>query len=320
MSPLAFIFPGQGSQEIGMGRALAEAFPAAKAVFEEVDQALGQDLSGLMWSGEIAELTLTANAQPALMAHSLAAMRALEVDFSIPVTAAAFVAGHSLGEYSALAAARALSLSDTARLLRVRGNAMQSAVRPGEGAMAALLGADIAQAEAACAAGREAGGVCEIANDNAPGQLVISGAKAAIDAAIAHAQANGVKKAMALNVSAPFHCSLMQPAAEAMAEALATTVINTPAVPLVANVSASAVTDAETLRQNLVKQVTGRVRWSESIQFMVAQRVTITAEAGPGKVLTVMQRRIEKSLNGLTLGTPEDMEAFAKAMEEMAHV
>jgi len=313
---LAFIFPGQKSQEIGMGKALAEAFPAAKAVFEEVDEVLGQKLSTLMWEGEIAELTLTANTQPALMAHSVAAMRALEANFGISAKDAAFVAGHSLGEYSALASAGAISVADTARLLRIRGNAMQSAVQPGQGAMAALLGADYAQAEAACAAGRETGGACDIANDNAPGQLVISGTKAAIDAAIAWSQANGVKKAMALNVSAPFHCALMQPAADAMAAALADTQILAPAVPLVANVSASAVTDPETIRQNLVKQVTGRVRWTESVQYMVGQGVTATGEAGAGKVLTVMQRRIEKSLNGFTLGTPEDLEAFAKAIKE----
>lgn len=313
---LAFIFPGQGSQEIGMGKALADAFPAAKAVFEEVDAALSQKLSTLMWEGDIAELTLTANTQPALMAHSVAAMRALEAHFGISAKDAAFVAGHSLGEYSALASAGSISVSDTARLLRIRGNAMQSAVQPGQGAMAALLGADYAQAEAACAAGRETGGACDIANDNAPGQLVISGTKAAIDAAIAWSQANGVKKAMALNVSAPFHCALMQPAADAMAEALAGTDIKAPSVPLVANVSASAVTDPETIRQNLVKQVTGRVRWTESVQYMVGQGVTMTGEAGAGKVLTVMQRRIEKSLNGFTLGTPEDLEAFAKAIKE----
>ncbi len=312
---LAFIFPGQGSQEIGMGKALADTFPAAKAVFEEVNAALGQDLSALMWGGDLAELTLTSNAQPALMAHSVAACRALEATFGITVKDAAFVAGHSLGEYSALAAAGSISLADTARMLRIRGNAMQSAVKPGEGAMAALLGADYSQAEAACAAGRATGGVCDIANDNAPGQLVISGAKAAIDAAIAWSQANGVKKAMALNVSAPFHCALMQPAADAMAQALATTTINAPAVPLVANVTASAVTDPETIRQNLVKQVTGRVRWTESVQFMVAQGVTTTAETGNGKVLSVMQRRIEKSLTGFTLGNPEDLEAFAKAIK-----
>jgi [acyl-carrier-protein] S-malonyltransferase len=311
---LAFIFPGQGSQEIGMGRALAETFPAAKAVFEEVNAALGQDLSGLMWGGDLAELTLTSNAQPALMAHSVAAYRALEATFGITVKDAAFVAGHSLGEYSALAAAGSISLADTARLLRIRGNAMQSAVKPGEGAMAALLGAEVDQAEAACAAGRAAGAACEIANDNAPGQLVISGSKAAIDAAVAWSQANGVKKAMALNVSAPFHCSLMQPAADAMAEALANTTIHAPGAPLVANVSANAVTDPETIRQNLVKQVTGRVRWTESVQFMVREGVTMTAETGNGKVLTVMQRRIEKSLAGFTLGNPEDLEAFAKAL------
>ncbi|ABI77712.1 malonyl CoA-acyl carrier protein transacylase [Hyphomonas neptunium ATCC 15444] len=313
---LAFIFPGQGSQEIGMGKALADAFPAAKAVFEEVDAALSQKLSSVMWEGDIAELTLTANTQPALMAHSVAAMRALEAHFGISAKDAAFVAGHSLGEYSALASAGSISVSDTARLLRIRGNAMQSAVQPGQGAMAALLGADYAQAEAACAAGRETGGACDIANDNAPGQLVISGTKAAIDAAIVWSQANGVKKAMALNVSAPFHCALMQPAADAMAAALADTEIKAPAVPLVANVSASAVTDPETIRQNLVKQVTGRVRWTESVQYMVGQGVTMTGEAGAGKVLTVMQRRIEKSLNGFTLGTPEDLEAFAKAIKE----
>ncbi len=316
MPPFAFLFPGQGSQEIGMGKPLAEAFPSAKAVFDEVDAALGQNLSGLMWTGDLDTLTLTANAQPALMAHSLAAMKALEAEFGVPVTAAKYVAGHSLGEYSALAAAGSLTITDAAKLLRIRGDAMQAAVQPGLGAMAALLGADNDQAEAAAAAGRASGGVCDIANDNAPGQLVLSGDKAAIDAAVAYAQAHGVKKAMALKVSAPFHCALMQPAADAMAEALATATINAPRVPLVANVSAAPVTDPETIRANLVKQVTGRVRWTESVQFMVAGGITTTAEAGNGKVLTVMQRRIEKALNGFTLGAPEDLEAFAKALSE----
>jgi [acyl-carrier-protein] S-malonyltransferase len=320
MTGLAFIFPGQGSQEIGMGKALADAFPAAKAVFAEVDEALGQNLSKLMWDGDIAELTLTANAQPALMAHSVAAMRALEAASGLSAADGRFVAGHSLGEYSALASAGAISLADTARLLRIRGNAMQGAVAAGEGAMAALLGADVAQAEAACVAGRATGGVCEIANDNAPGQLVLSGSKAAIDAACEHAKANGVKKAMALNVSAPFHCSLMQPAADAMAEALSGVTINTPVVPVVANISAAPTSDPDTIRQNLVDQVTGRVRWTESVQYMVGQGVTSTAEAGAGKVLTVMQRRIEKSLNGFTLGTPEDIEAFAAFIKGEAHV
>lgn len=315
MGTLAFIFPGQGSQFIGMGKDLADAYPSARAVFEEVDSALGQDLSGLMWAGEEADLTLTANTQPALMAHSVAAMRALQAEFGVSVTEAAYVAGHSLGEYSALAAAGALSIADTARLLRIRGNAMQAAVAPGEGAMAALLGADLDQAEAACAAGRATGGACEIANDNAPGQLVLSGSAAAIEAACIHAKEAGVKKAVPLSVSAPFHSSLMAPAANAMAEALADVEIKPPAVPLVANVTASETTDPDAIRRHLVEQVTGRVRWTESVQYMVAHGVSRTGEAGAGKVLSVMQRRIEKSLQGLTLGTPADLEAFATALK-----
>ena len=309
---LPSFFPGQGAQFVGMGKELAEAFGAAKDVFSAVDEALGQDLSGLIWDGDIEELTLTANTQPALMAVSVAASRALEAEFGISPSDAKFVAGHSLGEYSALAAAGAISVEDTAKLLRLRGNAMQAAVAPGEGAMAALLGASIGQAEAACAA---AGGICEIANDNAPGQLVLSGEKAAIDAACVHAKENGVKKAVPLTVSAPFHCSLMQPAADAMAEALADANIQSPSAQLVANVSAAAVTDPETIRQNLINQVTGRVRWTESVQYMVANGVTRTGEAGAGKVLTIMQRRIQKSLEGFTLGTPEQLEAFATAIK-----
>lgn len=318
MPKLAFIFPGQGSQFIGMGKALADAFPAARDVFREVDDALGQDLSGLMWTGEIETLTLTANTQPALMAHALAAMRALETEFDLPVTAADYVAGHSLGEYSALAAAGALSITDTAKLLRLRGETMQAAVAPGEGAMAALLGADLDQAEAACEAGRATGGVCEIANDNAPGQLVLSGHKGAIDAACTHASAIGVKKAVPLSVSAPFHCSLMAPAADAMLKALARTDINAPIVPVVANVTAQPNVDPGKIAEYLVRQVTGRVRWTETIQFIAAQGVTVTGEAGPGKVLSVMQRRIDKSLNGLPLSTPEELEAFASAVRGQA--
>lgn len=311
MSNLAFIFPGQGAQFIGMGKELAEAFASSREVFEQVDDALGQKLSSLIWDGELEELTLTSNTQPALMAVSVAASKALASEFGIPVSSAKYIAGHSLGEYSALAAAGAISIEDTAKLLRIRGNAMQAAVAPGEGAMAALLGASVEQAEAACAA---AGGVCEIANDNAPGQLVLSGEKQAIDAACAHAKENGVKKAVPLAVSAPFHCSMMKPAAEAMAEALAEAQIKEPATELVANVSAAPVTDPEIIRKNLVEQVTGRVRWTESIQFMVKNGIEKTGEAGAGKVLTVMQRRIEKSLNGFTLGTPEQLEAFALAL------
>jgi len=312
MTKFAFIFPGQGSQFIGMGKDLADAFPAAKAVFEEVDDALRQDLSGLIWTGSEEELKLTANTQPALMAVSVAAMKALEGAHGIGADQAAFIAGHSLGEYSALCAAGSIDLAETARLLRTRGNAMQAAVAPGEGAMAALLGADTEQAEAACAAGvADAGGTCEIANDNAPGQLVLSGSAAAIEAACGHARDNGVKKAVPLAVSAPFHCSLMEPAAEAMHEALSDAAIKAPKVPLVANVTAAVTTDSETIRDQLVAQVTGRVRWRETVEFMAANGIAGTAEAGAGKVLTVMNRRTAKEIKGVTLGTPEDLQAFA---------
>ncbi len=310
MSSLAFIFPGQGSQEVGMGRALAEAFPAARAVFDAVDDALGERLSALIWEGPIETLTLTANAQPALMAVSLAAMAALESERGIGVTAAGCVAGHSLGEYSALCAAGALSVGDAARLLRIRGEAMQAAVPAGEGGMAALLGADMEQAEGACAAGRATGGICEIANDNAPGQLVLSGHREAVEAACSWAREHGVKKAVPLAVSAPFHCALMQPAADTMAEALATTTIRRPAVPVVTNMTAAPETDPEALRAGLVAQVTGRVRWRETVLHLESSGITDTAEAGAGKVLSVMNRRTARGLKGHPLGTPEDIAAF----------
>ena len=313
MSDLAFIFPGQGSQEVGMGKALADAFPASRAVFEEVDEALGEPLSKLIWEGPIETLTLTANAQPALMTVSVAAMRALEAERGMGVDAGAFVAGHSLGEYAALCAAGALTVRDAAKLLRVRGNAMQAAVAAGEGAMAALLGADMDQAENACHAGRTGGGVCEIANDNAPGQVVLSGSTTAIDTACAWAKENGVKKAIPLAVSAPFHCSLMQPAADAMAEALASADIRPPRVPLITNVTAAPETDPDAIRRNLIAQVTGRVRWRESVTYMADHGIARTCEAGAGKVLTVMNRRTAKAIAGAPLSTPEDVAAFVAA-------
>lgn len=304
----AFIFPGQGAQTIGMGRDLALAYPAAKAVFDEVDEALGEKLSALVWEGEIETLTLTANAQPALMATSLAAMRALEAE-GVAVTDAAFVAGHSLGEYSALAAAGAISVADTARLLRIRGRAMQSAVPVGVGAMAALLGLDFAAA-AEVAAEAAQGQVCQAANDNDPAQVVVSGHKEAVERALDLAKARGAKRAILLPVSAPFHCALMQPAAEAMAQALAGVTIHAPAVPLVANVRAEAVSDPALIRALLVEQVTGSVRWRESVGWMAAQGVTEFWEIGAGKALSGMVKRIAREAATRAIGAPADLAAL----------
>ena len=315
MSQFAFIFPGQGSQFVGMGKELADAFPAAKEVFDAVDEALGQDLSGLMWNGSMDDLKLTSNTQPALMAVSVAAMRALESGFGIGAAQAAFVAGHSLGEYSALAATGAISVPDCAQILRVRGDAMQAAVPAGVGGMAALLGATPEQAADLCVIGG-AEGPCELANDNAPGQIVISGAKAAIDLACSKAKELGIKKAVPLPVSAPFHCSLMQPAADAMAEALAGIEILAPVTPLVANVTATAGTDPDAIRAQLVAQVTGQVRWTETVQYIAAQGVEVTVEAGAGKVLSVMNRRTVRELEGLTMGTPDEIEAVANRLSD----
>jgi [acyl-carrier-protein] S-malonyltransferase len=309
----AFVFPGQGAQTIGMGKALADAYPAAKAVFDEVDEALGQDLSGLIWDGDIADLTLTANAQPALMATSMAGMRALEAE-GVVIGAAAFVAGHSLGEYSALAASGALSIGDTARLLRTRGAAMQVAVPVGVGAMAAVLGLDL-QAVQAVAQEAAQGEVCQAANDNDPVQVVVSGHKAAVERAIELAKAKGAKRALLLPVSAPFHCSLMAPAAEVMALALDDVEINQPAVPLVANVIAQAVTDPAMIRALLVEQVTGSVRWRESVMYMAAEGVTEVYEIGAGKALSGMIKRIDREIVTSAVGTPDDVFAAAAALQ-----
>ena len=308
----AFVFPGQGAQTIGMGRALAEAYPAAQAVFDEVDEALGEKLSALVWEGVQDDLTLTANAQPALMATSLAALRALEAE-GVSVGDAAFVAGHSLGEYSALAAAGAISIADTARLLRIRGKAMQEAVPVGIGAMAALLGLDFATVQEVAAEAAQ-GEICQAANDNDPGQVVVSGHKAAVERACEIAKERGARRAVLLPVSAPFHCALMQPAADVMAQALADVTINAPAVPLVANVRAEAVTDPDVIRALLVEQVTGSVRWRESVTYMAGEGVSEIWEIGAGKALCGMIRRIDKSVATAAVGTPEDV---AKAAEQM---
>jgi [acyl-carrier-protein] S-malonyltransferase len=312
---LAFLFPGQGSQAVGMGADLAQAFAPAREVFQEVDEALGQNLSKLMREGPEDQLTLTENAQPALMAVSLAVMRTLEREFGVAVERAAFVAGHSLGEYSALAAAGAFSLADAARLLKLRGQAMQRAVPVGAGAMASLIGpkTDVALAEAAAAAGAELG-VCVVANDNNQGNVVISGAKAAVDRAIEKAKELGAR-AIPLNVSAPFHCPLMQPAADEMAQALAAAAIQAPRAPVVANVTARPTNDPETIRRLLVEQVTGRVRWRESVLWLAGEGgVTRFAEAGAGKVLSGMVKRIAPDAEAVPLNAPADLEAFAKTL------
>lgn len=303
----AFVFPGQGAQSVGMGRALADADPEARAVFEEVDEALGERLSALIWEGDEAELTLTRNAQPALMATSLAAMRALEAR-GAAVDSAAFVAGHSLGEYSALAAAGALSVADAARLLRIRGDAMQRAVPVGEGAMAAILGLGIEEAREIAAEAAQ-GEVCAAANDNDPGQVVVSGHAGAVERAVELAGGRGAKRAVVLPVSAPFHCALMEPAAAEMAQALDGVDLKAPRVPLVANVLAQPVEDPATIRSLLVEQVTGSVRWRESVAFMVAEGVDEIWEIGAGKALCGMVRRIDRSVAVRAVGAPEDVEA-----------
>jgi [acyl-carrier-protein] S-malonyltransferase len=309
----AFVFPGQGSQFPGMGKALAEASSVARHLFQEIDDALSQHLSRLMFDGPESDLTLTENAQPALLAASLAVMRVLEADAGFDIARqAAYVAGHSLGEYSALAAAGALSLADTARLLKTRGRAMQQAVPVGEGAMAALLGADLAQAQELARAAAE-GEVCAAANDNAPGQVVISGAKSAIDRAVGLAPKFGARRAVLLPVSVPFHCALMQPAADVMREALARIEIKTPQVPLVANVLAAPISDPEAIRARLVEQVTHMVRWRETMLYLKTNGVGTVYEIGAGRVLTGIARRFD-GIEAKSIGTPEELETAATAL------
>jgi [acyl-carrier-protein] S-malonyltransferase len=307
----AFMFPGQGSQAVGMGKALADNFAAARAVFDEVDAALGQKLSALLWEGPEGELTLTANAQPALMAVSMAVIRVLEAEHGITVASAAkFVAGHSLGEYSALAAAGTFSLGDAARLLRTRGKAMQSATPVGVGAMAALLGLDFATASAVAAEAAQ-GEVCQAANDNSDGQVVISGNKAAVERALEIAKGKGAKRAILLPVSAPFHCALMQPAAEAMADALSKVQMNAPVVPVVANVGAAPLSDPAAIRESLVRQVTGTVRWRECVGYMAGHGITRFYEIGAGKVLTGLSKKNAPEATASAINTPDDIAAAA---------
>jgi len=309
----AIVFPGQGSQTVGMGKDLADAFPAARAVFEEVDDALDQKLSTLMFEGPEEELTLTENTQPALLAVSLAVVRSIEAECGKrPADYASLAAGHSLGEYSALAALGTISLGDAARLLRTRGNAMQKAVPVGDGAMAALIG--IEAEDAAAIAEAAAGDVCDFANDNAPGQVVLSGAAGAIERAVEIAKEKGAKRAVLLPVSAPFHCALMGPAADVMADALANTEMHDPAIPVVANVTAAPVETADVARRLLVEQVCGRVRWRECVQTMANEGVHELVELGHGKVLTGLTRRIDRELSGSAVGSPETVREFAAAL------
>jgi [acyl-carrier-protein] S-malonyltransferase len=307
---IAFVFPGQGSQAVGMGKGLADAFPAARQVFDEVDAALGEPLSRIMWDGPAETLTLTENTQPALLAHSLAVMRVLQTEAGVDLARdAAFVAGHSLGEYSALAAAGAFTLADAARLVRIRGRAMQKAVPVGVGAMAALLGLEFDSA-AAVAAEAAQGQVCQAANDNGGGQVVVSGDKAAVERAVEIAKQKGAKRAMMLTVSAPFHCALMQPAADAMAQALAEVSVRAPAVPVVANVIARPVTAPADIVRRLIEQVTGTVRWRDSVAYMAQQGVTAFYELGTGKVLSGLVKRIADGATGVAVGSPDDVAAF----------
>ncbi|ADZ70830.1 Malonyl CoA-acyl carrier protein transacylase (MCT) [Polymorphum gilvum SL003B-26A1] len=310
---VAFLFPGQGSQVVGMGKVFAETCPEARAVFAEVDEALGESLSEIMWNGPEDSLTLTANAQPALMAVSLASMRVLEARGVELKASASFVAGHSLGEYSALAAAGSLKIADAARLLRIRGEAMQAAVPVGQGAMAALLGLDFEAARDVAAEAAQ-GEVCEAANDNAPGQVVVSGHRAAVERAVEIAKGRGARRAVLLPVSAPFHCSLMAPAADAMAEALAKVEIVPPAVPLVCNVLAAPITDPDEIRKRLVEQVTGTVRWRESVGWLAGQGVDTFVEIGAGKVLTGMVKRIAADGTGLAVNAPADVDALLERL------